>query len=170
MKTSQLSVMVLAILLTVLPRAAHSRDAAQTPSPANETSPTFSLTLSSRSPEYRIGTDMWIRILQTNLTNHAIDCTEEWDGIDRAYLYEAKDQDGKAAEKRHRGNAGFDVHACTMAKGEHATREILINRVFKFDQPGKYTLRVGRREPDLTDEKGEPLVVWSNPITITITG
>jgi hypothetical protein len=47
---------------------------------------------------------------------------------------------------------------------------ILINRVFKLDRPGKYVIRVSRKEPFVKDEKGESPVIWSNPITITITG
>jgi len=132
--------------------------------------PTFSLTLSAKTYEFRVGSQMRITITQTNLTKHGIDCTSEWDGIDRTYQYEVTDEDGKPAEKLHRGNAGWDVHPSILAAGESNSANIIISRIFTFDRPGKYVIRVSRKENYLTDEKGEPLVVWSNPITITITG
>jgi len=136
---------------------------------AKDTSPTFSLELTSKSPEYRVGSVLWIKIAQTNLTNHDIDCSSVWDGIDRSYEYQATDEDGKAVEKRHRGTESYD-HGCSMAIGENVPSEIQLERVFKFDRPGKYVIRVSRPEPFVKDEKGEPAVIWSNPITINITG
>ncbi|MGO9317767.1 MAG: hypothetical protein ACLPXT_14110 [Terracidiphilus sp.] len=171
MKINVIRSFILTGFLFIQTSALHSQEAERLQAlAANDISPTFSLTLTSKSPEYRAGSIIWIKIVQTNLTKHDIDCTEEWDGIDRTYDYEATDEYGKPAEKRHRGNAGWDIHSSTMAVGEYATREIQIERIFKLDRPGKYTIRVSRREPFLKDERGEPLVVWSNPITITITG
>jgi len=171
MRNAVTRTLILAGFLAILTPTLRSQDGERLKTlAANDTYPTFSLTLTSKSPDYRVGSMMWITIVQTNLTNHEIDCTEEWDGIDRTYQYEATDEDGKPAERRHRGNAGWDVHGCTIAARGNESRMLQIERVFKFDRPGKYVIRVSHHEPFLTDEKGEPLVVWSNPITITITG
>jgi hypothetical protein len=129
---------------------------------ANDTYPTFSLTLTSKSPEYRIGSTMWITIVQTNLTNHDIDCSY-------TDHFEAIDEDGKEI-KEHSWVPELYAHGCTLDAGHTDKSMQQLERVFKFDRPGKYTIRVKRWEPFLTDEKGEPLVVWSNPITITIIG
>jgi hypothetical protein len=144
-------------------------DLQYTPHP-NDTYPTFSLTLKAKAPEFRVGSLVRITITQTNLTKHEIDCTEEWTGIDSSYQYEATDEDGKPAEEKPRGTGAFDVHNCSIPPGGSSDNSVLVDRIFKFDRPGKYVIRVSRREVDLKDEKGEPLVVWSNPITITITG
>jgi hypothetical protein len=133
---------------------------------ANDTSPTFSLTLSPGTrnkiiSEYRAGSDMWVTIIQTNLTKHDIYCSSDRDG------YEATDEDGKPVEKRHRGTES-DTHGCILPASAQLPDEILINRFFKLSRPGKYTIRVSRQEPFVKDEKGEPPVVWSNPITITV--
>jgi len=137
---------------------------------AKDTSPTFSLTLTSKSPEYRVGDDMWMTIVQTNLTNHDIDCSSEnAGGYDRMYGYEAVDEDGKPAQRYHQGTESYD-HGGGIGAGGHVSLMILINRVFKLDRPGKYVIRVSRKEPFVKDEKGESPVIWSNPITITITG
>ena len=129
---------------------------------ANDTYPTFSLTLTSKSPEYRIGSTMWITIVQTNLTNHDIDCSY-------TDHFEAIDEDGKQI-KEYSWVPELYAHGCGIGAGGGYSHMQQLERVFKFDRPGKYTLRVSRREPFLKDEKGVPLVVWSNPITITITG
>ena len=136
---------------------------------ANDKSPTFSLTVSPGTrnkivSEYRVGSDMWITIIQTNLTKHDIYCSL-W-----SEDYEAVDEDGKPVEKRHRG-AERDTYDCGIgAGGNSVPNEILINRVFKLDRPGKYVIRMSRQEPFVKDEKGESPIVWSNPITITIIG
>lgn len=129
---------------------------------ANDISPTFSLALTSKSPEYRIGSKMWITIVQTNLTNHDIDCSY-------TDHFEAIDEDGKQIKENSWVPEQW-AHGCSMAAGEHVSNMQQLERVFKLDRPGKYIIRVFRKEPFLTDEKGEPLVVWSNPITIQITG
>ena len=112
---------------------------------------------------------MWITITQTNLTKHDIYCSSVWDGIERMYEYELIDEDGKSVEKRHRGTESYN-HSSILPPGANDLSEIQLERVFKLDRPGKYVLRVSRKEPFLKDEKGEPLIVWSNPITIQITG
>jgi hypothetical protein len=134
----------------------------------NDKSPTFSLTLSPGTrnkvaSEYRLGSDMWMTVVQTNLTKHDIYC------LSNSEDYEATDEDGKPVEQYHRGNI-LPTYDCGIGPGGSIPHEILINRIFKFHCPGKYVIRVSRREPFLKDEKGVPLVVWSDPITITITG
>jgi hypothetical protein len=129
---------------------------------ANDTYPTFSLTLTSKSPEYRIGSKMWITIVQTNLTNHDIDCSY-------TDHFEAIDEDGKKI-KEYSWVPELYAHGCGIGAGEKYSHMQQLERVFKFDRPGKYIIRVSRKEPFLMDEKGESIVVWSNPITIQITG
>lgn len=142
---------------------------------AKDTSPTFSLTLSSGTrnkivSEYRVGDDMWMTIVMTNLTNHDIDASVDGDSsYDRMFGYEAIDEDGKPVKERHHGTEGYS-HTAGIGAGGNVIREFLLNRAFKLDRPGKYTIRVSRREPFVKDEKGEAPVVWSNPFTIIITG
>jgi hypothetical protein len=141
---------------------------------AKDIYPTFSLTLSSGTrnkviSEYRVGDDMWITIIMANLTNHDIDCTmEDAGGYDRMFDYEAIDEDGKPVERRHQGTESYH-HGGGIGAGGHVPHEFLLNRVFKLDRPGKYTIRVSRPEPFVEDEKGESPVIRSNSITIQIT-
>jgi hypothetical protein len=172
MKITVIRTLILASLLVILTPALRAQDAERLQAlAANDTYPTFSLTLTSGTrnkimSEYRVGDDMWLTIVQTNLTNHDIDCSSVWGGIDRNE-YEATDEDGKPAVRYHRGTESY-THLCILPAGARLPDEVLINRVFKLNRPGKYTIRVSRQEPFVKDEKGEPPVIWSNPITITV--
>lgn len=166
----------LASLLLMLTPVLRSQDAERLQALAvNDKSPTFSLTLSPGTRnktinEYRAGSDMWITVIQTNLPNHDIDCSmEDAGGFDRMYGYEAIDEDGKPVGRYHQGTESYN-HGCGIGARGHTTNEFLINRVFKLDRPGKYVIRVSRQEPFLKDQNGKPIVIWSNPITITVRG
>ena len=163
MKITEARTLILVSFLVILTPASRSQDGERLKAlAANDTYPTFSLTLTSKSPEYRIGSTMWITIVQTNLTSHDIDCSY-------TDHFEAIDEDGKQIKERSWVPELY-AHGCTLDTGQTDKSMQQLERVFKFDRPGKYTIRVKRLEPFLTDEKGEQLVVWSNPITITITG
>jgi hypothetical protein len=184
-------ILILASFLVILTRPLRSQDTEKSETPsclpgqgcdwltpevkrlkdlvANDKSPTFSLTLSPGTrnkniPEYRAGSDMWITIVQTNLTKHDIYCSL-W-----SEDYEAVDEDGKTVERHHRGMGAVDITDCILPAGASDPNEFLLNRIFKLDRPGKYTIRVSRRERFVKDENGKIPVIWSNPITITITG
>ncbi len=129
---------------------------------ANDTYPTFSLTLSAKSPEYHLGSTVWITVVLTNLTNHDIDCSD-------TYHYEAIDDYGVPIKERHRVPEDY-AHGCEVGAGGKVSHMFQLERAFNFDHPGKYRVRAKRKEPFLTDEKGEQKVVYSNWMTITITG
>jgi hypothetical protein len=141
---------------------------------AQSTDAPFTLTLSAKTYEFRAGSDVKITIVQTNTSKQTIDCTYRGSGgVDHEYNYEVRDEDGNLAEKAVRPNMDLepeDSHACGIAPGESRTEGIKLSRVYKFDRPGKYVVQVSRYFPDITDEKGRPLKVQSNTITITITG
>ena len=163
MKFTMLYRILFAGLLVILPPILCAQDGERLQSLAtNDTSPTFSLALTSKSPEYRVGSKMWITIVLTNLTNHDIDCSY-------TDHFEAIDEDGKQI-KEYSWVPEQWAHGCTLDAGRSDKDMQQLERVFKLDRPGKYIIRAFRKEPFLKDEKGNPLVIWSNPITIQITG
>jgi hypothetical protein len=144
-----------------------------------QTAPSFTLTLSAglrdkSTSEFRAGSKVWITIVQKNLTNQPIDCTEvSSNGVDSSYRYDVRDEDGNAAEKvvrPHMELDSADIHPCNLAAGDSLIGETQISRVYKFDRPGKYVIQVSRFDPEIKDDQGNPLKVLSNTITITITG
>lgn len=134
----------------------------------------FTLTLSAKTYEFRAGSDVWIDIVQTNTSNQTIDCCSQgYDFVNHKYHYDVRDEDGKLADKAvrpHMDTEPEDYHPCNLPPGESSLNSIKLNRVYKLDRPGKYTVQVFRFDPDLTDDQGNPLKVLSNTITITITG
>lgn len=145
----------------------------------NDTSPTFSLTLSpglrnKSVSEFRVGSKVWITITQKNLTNQPIDCTEiNRGGVDSAYHYDVRDENGNVAEKVVKPQMELDsadIRPCNLAAGDSLVGEIQISRLYKLHRPGKYAVQVSRFDPTVKDEDGNPLKVTSNTITITITG
>lgn len=141
---------------------------------AQEAKPSFTLTLSAKTAEFRAGNDVWIDIIQANISSKPISCSSQgYDFVNHKYHYEVRDEDGKLAENAVRPNMELepeDYQPCKLLPGESGLDSIKLNRVYKLDRPGKYTVQVFRFDPDLTDERGNPAKVLSNTIAITITG
>jgi len=133
----------------------------------------FTLKLSAKTYEFRVGSEVSILITQTNISNHSIKCSGTYlYGVDFSYFYDVKDENGNQAEKidHPQSDMAFgDVFQCNQWAGKTVTRYSAISNIFKFDRAGKYVIQVSRHasdDPDTTDETK----VFSNTITITITG
>src|ERR1035437_4254219 len=105
----------------------HAQELTYTPHP-EDTYPTFSLTLKAKAPEFRVGSLVRIMITQTNLTNHVIDFTSTWTGVDSSFEYEAIDEDGKPAERKPRGTGVRDVHPSNILPGGSGESSVLVDR------------------------------------------
>lgn len=145
---------------------------AVTSTKAQDTKPSFSLTLSTKTSEFRVGSDVWIDITQANTSNQTISCSSQgYDSVNHKYHYDVRDEDGNLAAKAVRPNMELepeDYHPCNLSPGESGLDSVKLNRVYKLDRPGKYTVQVYRFDPDLADDQGKPLKVLSNTITITV--
>jgi len=134
----------------------------------------YTLTLSSKQPEFHVGSNVWITIVQTNTSNQVVECVYRGSsGVNNEYRYDVWDEEGKLAEKAiwpHMDTTPNDYHDCGINPGESSTDVIKLSRVYKLDRPGKYTVQVYRFFIGITDDQGNPLKVLSNSITITITG
>jgi hypothetical protein len=133
----------------------------------------FTLTLSAKTYEFRVGSKVWITITQTNVTDHSIDCHETvQNGVDISYFYDMKDESGNQSEKVVRPHMELepqDYHPCNLAAGQSLTGETQISRVYKFDRAGKYVIQVSRYASSVPDDPDHSKV-FSNTVTITITG
>jgi len=142
------------------------------PALAQDAKAPFTLSLSAKVYEFRAGSEVRIEIVQTNTSNHAIDCTHRGGGgINLEYHYDVRYEDGSLAEKVVRPHMELDtadIHPCNLAPGDSSPNRILLSKIYKLDRPGKYTVQVFRFAPDLSDEQGNPFRVLSNPITITV--
>jgi hypothetical protein len=139
---------------------------------AQSTNPAFTLQLSTKTNEVRANDVVRIEIIQTNVSNHRVSCTYSGgNNVNGLYRYEVTDEDGNPAEKVVWSKPvppPVRYMDCDIDPGESNTNPIRLSNVFKFDRPGKYTVRVWRDDPDSKDGDGNPTKVYSNTITITI--
>lgn len=144
-----------------------------------QTAPSFTLALNPGTrnkniSEFRVGSRVWITVKMTNITNHAIDISGSFtDAGNASYSWEVRDEDGKPAEKiahLHPEMVTGSPFWSGILPGDSNIGEVQLDRVYKLDRPGKYTVQVSRADQDCPDANGKPVVVKSNTITITITG
>jgi hypothetical protein len=91
-------------------------------------------------------------------------------GLDATFFYDVKNEYGDQAEKIVRPHMEMEPrypHTCTLAAGDSLTGEAQISREYKFDRAGTYTIQVSRYA---SDDPNDETKVYSNTITITITG
>jgi hypothetical protein len=141
---------------------------------AQSANPAFTLKLSTKTNEVRAKDVVRIEIVQTNVSNKRISCAYTGgNAINTQYRYEVTDEGGNPAEKvvpsAHVPPPG-EYMQCELDPGDSDTNLIHLSNVFKFDKPGKYTIQVWRPDPDSKDSDGNPIKVYSNTVTITVTG
>lgn len=143
------------------------------------TSPSFTLNLRAGSrnksiSEFRIGSKILVTVKMTNITNHPIDHSGSYtDAGDSNYLLDVRDEDGRQVPKIVYAHPELDMLSpfwSDIPSGDSDLDELRLYNVYKFDEPGKYTIQVSRPDPDFLDKNGKPTVIKSNIITITITG
>jgi hypothetical protein len=65
-----------------------------------QSAPSFTLKLSAKAEEYRIGSKVVVTIVRTNITDHTIDDSGYYGDVgNRSYSYDVRDEDGKPLEK-----------------------------------------------------------------------
>ena len=142
------------------------------------TSPSFTLSIRGGDVdgpryEFRVGSMVVVMISMTNVTNHDIDYSGYFRHLNEQFSYLVWDEDGKPAEKISFGDPDRSTSSpfwSGISPGKTETYEADLEQIYKFDRPGKYKVQVSRPDGDYLDEKGKPVVVKSNTITITITG
>ena len=128
----------------------------------------YTLTLSTDQPTVIAGSQVIIKITQTNTSDHAIGCASaDSNGFQIAFRHEVLDEDGKSVKipGEHHEFRDFSWRGpCNLAPGESTSRDSRITALYDLRKPGKYTVQVSSQAS--ADEKdGE---VKSNTITITV--
>ena len=139
-------------------------------SPLRAAQADFTITISSDHPTARAGSDLWIKIRMTNVSNHDVDCTDVYSsGVDRSYQYDIKDNSRTPVKKRiphpnhpEIGEPG-SIYACTLGPGQSTKpADSRITWAYDLSQPGDYTVQVWRKDP------GSGGIVRSNSMTIIV--
>lgn len=144
-----------------------------------QSAPSFTLILSAglrnrNISEFHMGSRVWITVKMTNITNHVIDISGSYtDAGDANYSWDVRDEDGKPVDKVVHLHPELDTGSpfwSGIMPGDSNIGEVQMDRVYKFDRPGKYVIQVSRPDIDFKDADGNFVNVKSNTITITITG
>jgi hypothetical protein len=150
------------LMLTVVP-ATHCH---ATP----DRKPLFSLTLSALTPSVESGSQVHLKVVMKNLSDHDLNYSLCYsNGLDRAYEYDVRDSHGKAlailTRKHSEIGPTFKVWPAHLVKpGETDSSGGVISTFYDMTQPGEYTVQVSRAVSDNPKDG----VVRSNKITVTI--
>lgn len=153
--------------------------AIQSAGPAPSPHSVISVTLSSVSNDVKLGSEVRLKIVVTNTSNHEM-LLERPVGIYQGEIlnrFEVRDEKGSPAVKKpyYRLLTGEpmtsypqeeylrDMTGSMVKPGESVIEEVILNKLYELDKPGKYTIRVEHTDP-VTQ-----MPVKSNTITLTIT-
>ena len=128
----------------------------------------FSLDISAVKSSVKAGSDVWIKVTMTNISNHSVDCSSAYvNGIDRRLRYNIRDGKGNSTEKHseHPETIPGSILMCNLDPGSHITNESRISWLHDLSHPGQYEVQVFRDASDLPSDG----LVKSNKINIVIT-
>jgi hypothetical protein len=139
-----------------------------------QSAPSFTLAISAKAPEFRVGSRVSVDVTMNNITKHTIDHSDWYsDAGEMSYSIDVRDEDGKPAEKIVHEHPELDTPSYiwgAIPPGESVKSKLRISSLYKLDRPGKYVIQVSRPDIDFKDADGKFVKVYSNTITITITG
>jgi hypothetical protein len=129
----------------------------------------FTLEIAAIGSTVKAGSNIYIRITQTNTSDQTVDCSESDVGAtDLSYSYDVRDAKGKEVKKHdlnHLPSSSRHSSSCALGSGEKLPGKYLISWLCDLSQPGKYTIRVSR---NISNDPAAG-VVRSNTIKITVT-
>lgn len=115
----------------------------------------FALRIAADMP-FRDGSNMFIRIAETNTSDHVVDCQVDDANFtsDVTFIYDLKDGDGRPVQMRSDvDDWPSAARRCALPPGKSYSSERLISWLFHL-VPGRYTIQVLRS----ADDKGGSLV------------
>jgi hypothetical protein len=107
----------------------------------------LSITISSDQSTFKAGSNIYVHATMKNTSAHEVDCSSYYvGGMDRRFRVTVKDAQGHSMIKpdvlpaQLPGSLAF----CSLAPGETAVHDLLINQFFDLNRPGNYTVQVSR--------------------------
>ena len=128
--------------------------------------PPYSITISASEPTVVAGSDVYIRIKLTNISDKVVDCSDGYEGDSNvSYQYDVRDENGRSIRKPdiHPELMPGDLKMCSFGPGKTHESSVLVSWLYDFGKPGKFTVQVSRRVSN--DRKDD---VKSNVITIAV--
>jgi hypothetical protein len=142
--------------------------------------PELSLKLSVAQGVARVGAEVRIKIVLTNMTDHEIliGRYNHPDGPEFEYRFDVRDSQNREVPLTKYGRAlngtpdsGDERHDCgdcssfveTVEPHQTTYDEIVISKIYDLSKPGKYIIQVSRQQAEASH-----MIVKSNTITLTI--
>jgi hypothetical protein len=139
--------------------------------------PAISVKISAASDIFKVGSELRIKILITNRTDHEMLLGRPAGKPGQAEflnLIDVRDEKGNAVAKTEYyrqisgeevaiGGISVSVSSTHVRPGESVEEEAILNKLYNLDKAGKYTIQTQRDDPD------SKALVKSNTITVTVT-
>jgi len=128
----------------------------------------WSIEISTDRPTVAAGSDVYIRVKLTNISDEVVDCStfDLGGGTDRYYQFDVRDENGAPVKKRDLSEPypGSWRGKCDLEPGKTLESTKLVSWLHDLSKPGKYRIQISRRISDGPN----PQYVKSNTITITV--
>lgn len=131
----------------------------------------FTITIGTKHTTVIAGSDVFIWVKQTNISDRIVDCTEaELGAAIVSYEYDVRDAAGKPVRKRDLAFPYTGKHwdRCELDPGKTADRDLLLSWLYDFTKPGKYVIHISRRAAVDSNGRRTGELINSNTITITV--
>jgi len=147
------------IVLTMMTMDSHWANAQSSAKP-------FSLTISTDLSPFKAGSNVFVRVTETNTSDAVINCSvRDTNGIDLSFDYSVWDPSGQRLEPRRDAEDSFgSMRVCRLKPRASFSGEQLISWLYNMNMPGQYRVQVSRT---LSDEPGA-LVIKSNTIVVDV--
>ncbi len=141
------------------------------------TRPAISVTISPSSDVVKLGSELRIKIVITNISNRELDVGRPvGNGPQGEFrnLIDVRDERGNAAVKTKyyrqirgeevtHGGIRLETTDSLLKPGESTAEEVVVSKLYSLEKEGKYTVQTQRDDPD------SKALVKSNRITVTVT-
>src|SRR5258708_4630934 len=141
--------------------------------------PVISVTLSSVSTVIKLGSEIRLKIVVTNTSDHDLHLRrsigkDQGEFLNRFEVYDEqgnaavktkyyKDITGEKIENEEPQELYLNFAGSLLKPGESLNEEVILNKLYVFDKPGKYTIQVEHEDPETKT------LIKSNTVIRTLT-
>lgn len=128
------------------------------------------ISISTKTPIVKTGSDVWINIILKNTSTRELSCMSAvtLNHVDMSFAYQVTGPSGKPLGKRKPKYPALDssgsIYPCMFGPGKTTLpKRSLISAIFNMTKPGKYTVRVLRRTTQHTWVRSNLLHITVSP-------
>jgi hypothetical protein len=124
-------------------------------------------------PAMKLGSPVVVTVRFTNNSDQVVDASGMWNELTRNdpnFQFDVRDSRGKLVSRRHYPHeelAGGSVYFRDIPPGKSLTENVDLSRIYDFQMPGVYSVRVSRSVSLIPKELGNSSIK-SKVITVTL--